>query len=98
MKCEYCGKELKRKGKHMGPACIWKDGKMRLPEKKRFKVVSDGNEFTVWDTQEERDLFPTRSGNRNFACKQCPEHIAGLIAEAMNAYIANSLLDGKDTP
>ena len=90
MKCEYCGKELKRKGKHCGPYCLWGRKKMRVPEpKKRFEAVSDLPEWTVWDNQEKRDLFPTKSGNRQYACKMCHENIALLIADALNAYLAN---------
>ena len=91
MKCEYCGKELKRKGRHCGPYCIWGRKKMKVPEpKKRFEAVSDLPEWTVYDHVEQRDLFPTKSGNRQYACQTCDEHIALLIAEALNAYIANA--------
>ena len=64
---------------------------MRVPEpKKRFEAVSDLPEWTVFDHVEKRDLFPTKSGNRQYACKMCHEDVALLIAEALNAYIANT--------
>jgi len=67
---------------------------MKVPEpKKRFEAVSDLPEWTVYDHVEQRDLFPTKSGNRQYACQTCDEHIALLIAEALNAYIANAPAD-----
>jgi hypothetical protein len=50
----------------------------------------------VYDHVEQRDLFPTKSGNRQYACQTCDEHIALLIAEALNAYIANAKSEGSE--
>jgi len=55
----------------------------------RFVVVSDLPEWSVWDTETKRDLFPTKSGNRDYACKQCDSVTAAMIAESLNFYVAN---------
>jgi hypothetical protein len=62
----------------------------------RFVVVSDLPEWTVWDQERQRDLFPTKSGNRDNACRRCGEDTAHLIADALNAYTANARLDRKE--
>lgn len=56
---------------------------------KRFQVVSDLPEWTVWDNEKKRDLFPTRSGNRSYSCKICNEDTVLLIANALNYYFEN---------
>lgn len=56
----------------------------------RFVVVSDLPEWTVWDQERKCDLFPTKSGNRDYACRRCSEHTAHLIADALNAYMPNA--------
>lgn len=58
--------------------------------KKRFEAVSDLPEWTVFDHVEKRDLFPTKSGNRDYAGMRCERHIAALIADALNFYFANA--------
>lgn len=50
----------------------------------RFVVVSDLQEWTVWDQERQCDLFPTKSGNRDSACRRCGEDIAHMIADALN--------------
>ncbi len=56
----------------------------------RFKVVSDLPEYTVWDNEKKCDLFPTTSGNRQYACARCKEKTAQMIADALNAYTSNT--------
>ena len=58
----------------------------KTPEmNQRYKVVSDGSEFSVWDAISKCDLFPTRTQNRTYACKYgCPEHAAQMICDALN--------------
>lgn len=50
----------------------------------RFKTVSDNDEYSVWDTQKEKDLFPTKSGNRDYTCKKCTKETADAITYALN--------------
>jgi hypothetical protein len=50
----------------------------------RYVVVSDLPEFTVRDRIKNVDLFPTKSGNRNYACSFCDEPTAKQIADALN--------------
>ncbi len=61
----------------------------------RFVVVSDLPEWTVWDQERQCDLFPTKSGNRDYACRRCGEDTAHMIADALNAYMANVELSFK---
>ena len=56
----------------------------------RFAPCSDLPEWTVWDNERKCDLFPTKSGNRNYNCRRCDEATAQLIADALNAYMANA--------
>jgi len=67
----------------------------------RFVVVSDLPEWTVWDQERQCDLFPTKSGNRDYSCCRCGEDTAHLIADALNAYMVNESgqprLAGKET-
>lgn len=65
-----------------------------MSEMKRFKVVSDLPEYTVWDNERQIDLFPTKSGNRDFACKRCEQYTASIIADALNFYF-QCLEEGK---
>jgi len=58
-----------------------------IGDKERFIVVSDLPEYTVFDTKEQRDLYPTKSGNRDYACKECDSATAGIIAAALNCYL-----------
>ena len=52
----------------------------------RYEIVSDLPEWTVHDNRTHIDLFPTRSGNRNYACKfGCTEQGAKFIANALNS-------------
>ena len=52
----------------------------------RYEIVSDCDEYSVWDNNEKRDLFPTKSTNRNYACKWgCDKTTAKKIADALNA-------------
>ena len=51
----------------------------------QYKVVSDFPEYVVWDSKYYRDLFTTKSGNRDYACRQCTRNDAELIADALNA-------------
>jgi len=62
---------------------------VEMSNEKRFQVVSDLPEWTVWDNEKKRDLFPTRSGNRSYSCKICNEDTALLIANALNYYFEN---------
>jgi len=52
----------------------------------RYEVVSDLPEWTVWDNLQKRDLFPTKSGNRDQSCRLCGSEDALLIATALNEY------------
>ena len=52
----------------------------------RFSVAHDGAESTVYDEQDGRDLFPTKSGNRDYQCRICDEQTAAEIALALNVY------------
>lgn len=52
----------------------------------RFVVVTDGDENTVFDNKKERDLFPTKSGNRDYQCKTCRPWTAKHIAAALNLW------------
>jgi hypothetical protein len=54
------------------------------PKKERYVVTTDLPEFTVHDLVEKRDLFPTKSGNRDYSCSRCYEKDATLIAMALN--------------
>lgn len=56
----------------------------------RFVVISDLPEWTVWDKERQCDLFPTKSGNRDYACRRCEEDTAHLIADALNTEVINS--------
>ena len=53
---------------------------------RRFTVVTDGDEASVFDHQREQDLFPTKSGNRDYQCLHCDIWQAGQIADAMEVY------------
>jgi len=62
----------------------------------RYSIVSDGNEYTVYDSKIGSDLFPTSTGNRYYACKLgCSEETAIKIAKALNTtsfdYVAEVL-------
>jgi hypothetical protein len=51
----------------------------------RYRIVSDGDEYTVWDSEANSDLFPTRTGNRRYACRfGCSKQMAKRIADALN--------------
>lgn len=52
----------------------------------RYSVASDGSENTVYDHEDNRDLFPTKSGNRDYQCRKCDAQTAEEIALAMNVY------------
>jgi hypothetical protein len=52
----------------------------------RYSVASDGSENTVYDHEDDRDLFPTKSGNRDYQCRKCDAQTAEEIALAMNVY------------
>jgi len=54
-----------------------------MSNEKRYHAVSDLPEWTVHDDEAIRDLFPTKSGNRNNACRQCSADTAKLIADAL---------------
>ena len=56
----------------------------------RFVPVSDLPEWTVWDQVNQCDLYPTKSGNRDYALRGRGEDTAHLIADALNAYVANA--------
>jgi hypothetical protein len=59
---------------------------MNEPERERFIVVTDLPEYSVFDRLKERDLFPTKSGNRDYQCTACTEETARAIALAMNVH------------
>ena len=50
----------------------------------RYLVVSDLPEYSVFDTKTNRDLFPTKSGNRDYACRSCSRRDADMITNALN--------------
>ena len=52
----------------------------------RYIAVTDGDENSVFDTKKERDLYPTKSGNRDYQCKTCREWDAKHIAKALNLW------------
>jgi hypothetical protein len=58
----------------------------RIVRPRRFSVAHDGAENTVYDEQAGRDLFPTKSGNRDYQCRTCDEQTAAEIALALNVY------------
>jgi len=62
----------------------------------RFAPVSDLPEYSVWDNEEQRDLFPTKSGNRRYACRQCSGDTASLIADALNYYFVHHLIPMRE--
>lgn len=62
------------------------DGCMARLVRLRYSVASDGSENTVYDHEDDRDLFPTKSGNRDYQCRKCDERTAEEIALAMNVY------------
>jgi hypothetical protein len=64
------------------------------PYSPRFVVVSDLPEWTVWDQERQCDLFPTKSGNRDYACRRCDEDTAHMIADALNAHTVNAAHSG----
>ncbi len=55
-----------------------------MNNEQRYKIVSDGNEYTVWDKEKQIDLFPTKGGNRDYACTGCNKETAKLITRALN--------------
>ena len=59
----------------------------------RFVPVSDLPEWTVWDQVNQCDMYPTKSGNRDYALRGSGEDAAHLIADALNAYTANAGLE-----
>lgn len=61
----------------------------------RFVPVSDLPEWTVWDQVNQCDLYPTKSGNRDYALRGSGEDTAHLIADALNAYTANAGGEGR---
>ena len=50
----------------------------------RYSVVSDLPEYSVYDHVKKRDLFPTKSGNRDHKSTRCFEEDAQMIAQALN--------------
>jgi len=72
-----------------------------MNEKQRFTTVSDGSEYSVYDAEAKRDLFPTKSGNRDYQCKRCERETADQIALALNVYHLtmreNACYDSGDT-
>ena len=90
VRCPHCGSPIlwsEDRGAHCDGCDEYEPHPVPLsfsPFVQRYSVVSDGFEYTVWDNEKKCDLFPTKSGNRDYSCKQCPESIAHQIATALN--------------
>lgn len=56
----------------------------RYEQSDRYTVASDLPEYTVYDHVKKRDMFPTKSGNRDHKSTRCFEEDAELIAKALN--------------
>jgi len=52
----------------------------------RYEVVSDGRESSVFDHREKRDLFPTKSGNRDYQCEMARPEDVEHIARCLNLW------------
>ena len=63
------------------------------PESERYTVVSDLPEYSVYDHVKKRDLFPTKSGNRDYKCVRCYQEDAQMIAQALNRMESERIAD-----
>ena len=61
----------------------------------RFQPVSDLPEWTVHDTETGRDLFPTKSGNRDYCSGNCTAATAARIAYCLNMVELMESLEGR---
>jgi len=82
---EQCAEIDRRQGVKPASSCT-----SRSDCSPRFVVVSDLPEYTVYDREQQLDMFPTKSGNRDYACRGCDSARANMIADALNFYVANS--------
>ena len=57
---------------------------MNIKLKQRYEAVTDGNENSVFDHEKKYDLFPTKSGNRDYQSKKCRKEDAAHIANCLN--------------
>lgn len=66
---------------------------LKSPEIQRYVVTTDYPEHTVYDQVQKRDLFPTKSGNRDYKCVRCYREDAAMIAQALNSMESQRIAD-----